>query len=78
MNAQKYVSPDEVRGALRSLFREDPESNLGKALLRCLADDLKPRDEKGRWKPSSLLVLITCLATALIGVFFYFTLGGHR
>ena len=28
---------------------------LQKALLRSLADDLKPVDEKGRWKPSPLL-----------------------
>ncbi len=69
--------PKEIRAALRSVYREDPESNLQKALLRVLADDLKPVDEKGRWKPSPLLLLIAVLVCALIGVFLYFTLGAH-
>jgi hypothetical protein len=78
MDAQGYVSPEEVRIALRSVYREDPETNLQKALLRSLADDLKPVDSKGRWKPSPLLLLVSFLLFALVGVFFYFTLGGHR
>ena len=53
------------------------ESNLQQALLRLLADDLKPVDEKGRWKPSPLLILVAVLLSALIGVFFYFTFGAH-
>ncbi len=69
--------PKEIRAALRLVYREDPESNLQKALLRVLADDLKPIDEKGRWKPSPLLLLIAVLVCALIGVFLYFTLGAH-
>ena len=78
MDAQGHVSPEEVRTALISIYRDDPESNLQKALLRVLADDLKPVDEKGRWKPSPLLLLVALLICALIGVFFYFTLGGHQ
>ena len=53
----------------------DPESNLQKALLHSLADGLKPVDEKGRWKPSPLLVLLFLLLFALIGVFLYFSIG---
>jgi len=78
MDAQGHVSPQEVRIALRSIYNDDPESNLGKALLRSLADDLKPVDEQGRWKPSPLLILFSLLACALAAVFFYFTLGGQR
>jgi hypothetical protein len=78
MDAQGYVSPEEVRIALRSVYRDDPEANLQKALLRSLADDLKPVDAKGRWKPSPLLLLLSSLVCAFAGVFFYFTLGGHR
>jgi len=78
MDAQGHVSPEEIRAALRSVYREDPESNLQKALLRVLADDLKPIDEKGRWKPSSLLLLLAVIVFALIGVFLYFTLGAHK
>jgi hypothetical protein len=78
MDAQGHVSPQEVRFALRSIYGNDPESNLEKALRRSLADDLKPVDEKGRWKPSPLLILVLLLACALAAVFFYFTLGGPR
>jgi hypothetical protein len=77
MDSQGHVSPEEIRTALQSLYRGDPETNLRKALLRHLADDLRPVDEKGRWKPSPLLLLLGLLACALIGVFFYFTLGAH-
>jgi hypothetical protein len=78
MDAEGHVSPHEVRIALRSIYNNDPESNLEKALLRSLADDLNPVDEKGRWKPSPLLILVLLLACALAAVFFYFTLGGPR
>ena len=78
MDAQGHVSPQEVRFALRSIYGNDPESNLEKALRRSLADDLKPVEEKGRWKPSPLLILVLLLACALAAVFFYFTLGGPR
>ena len=78
MDAQGHVSAQEVRDALKSLYRADLESDLQKALLRSLADDLKPVDEKGRWKPSPLLILFLLLACALAAVFFYFTLGGPR
>jgi len=78
MDTQGHVSAAEVRVALRSLYRADPESNLQKALLRSLADDLKPVDEKGRWKPSPMFILVSVLVCALVGVFLYFTLGGQR
>jgi len=78
MDPQGHVSREEVRIALRSVYRDDPEANLQKALLRSLADDLKPVDAKGRWKPSPLLLLLSFLLCALAGAFFYFTLGVHR
>ena len=75
MDAQGYVSPEEVRQALRNIYRSDVESNLQTALLRSISDELKPIDEKGRWKPSPLLVLLFVLLFALAGVFLYFSLG---
>ncbi len=78
MDARGYVSPAEVRVALRSLYSGDPESNLQKALLRSLADDLKPVDAKGRWRPSPLLILVAVLACAIVAVFIYFSLGAVR
>jgi hypothetical protein len=75
VDAQGYVSPEEVRQALRNIYRSDVESNLQTALLRSISDELKPIDEKGRWKPSPLLVLLFVLLCALVGVFLYFSLG---
>jgi len=77
MDAKGHTSPQEVRAALRSVFRDDAESNLQKALLRHLSDDLKPLDHKGRWKPSPLVILGASLIGALMAIFFYFTLGAH-
>jgi len=77
MDAQGYISAGEVRQALREIYRSDAESNLQNALLESLSDELKPVDEKGRWKPSPLLVLAVVLLSALVGVFFYFSVGGR-
>ena len=51
------------------------ETNPEKALRAALADDLKPVDERGRWKPSSLVILVGVIVFALLGVFLYFSLG---
>lgn len=77
MDAQGHVTSEEIRQALLSMYRGDTESNLQQALLRLLSDDLKPLDEQGRWKPSPLLILVAVLVCALIGVFFYFTIGAR-
>jgi hypothetical protein len=77
MNAQGYVSAEEVRHALRQIYRADAESNLQNALRESLSDELRPVDEKGRWKPSPLLVLTVVLVCALAGVFIYFSIGGR-
>ena len=77
MDAQGHVTPEEIRKALLSMYQGDSESNLQQALLRLLSDDLKPLDEQGRWKPSPLLILVAVLVCALIGVFFYFTIGAR-
>ena len=78
MDAQGHVTPEEIRKALLSMYQGDSESNLQQSLLRLLADDLKPIDERGRWKPSPLLILIVVLVCALVGVFLYFTIGARR
>jgi hypothetical protein len=78
MSAEGYISPEEVRHALRSIYRGDAESNLQKALVAALSDDLKPVDERGRWRPSPLLLLAFFLLCALSGVFLYFSVGGRQ
>lgn len=78
MDAQGHMTAEEVRAALNSIYHADPESNLQKALLRSLQDDLKPIDEKGRWKPSPLVLLVVGVVMAMAGVFLYFSIGGPR
>jgi hypothetical protein len=77
MDALGYISAEEVRQALRQIYRSDTESNLQNAFLESLSDELKPIDEKGRWKPSPLLVLTVVLLCALVGIFVYFSVGGR-
>ena len=78
MDAAGYITPEEVRLALRKLHSDDVETNPEKALRSTLADDLKPVDARGRWKPSSLVILVGVLVSALLGVFFYFSVGMSR
>ena len=75
MEATGYITPEEVRLALRKLHSEDTETNPELALRSALADDLKPVDARGRWKPSSLVILAGAFVLALLGVFLYFSLG---
>ena len=77
MDTQGNISPDEVHQALGQIYRNDPETNLQCSLLESLSDELKPIDEKGRWKPSPLLILTLILLCALLGVFVYFSVGGR-
>jgi hypothetical protein len=77
MDAQGYISPDEVRQALRRIYLSDAETSLQSSLLESLSDELKPIDEKGRWKPSPLLILTIVLLCALLGVFVYFSVEGR-
>ena len=77
MDALSYISAEEVRQALRQIYRSDAESNLQNALLESLSDELRPVDEKGRWKPSPLLILTVVLLCALVGIFIYFSVGGR-
>ena len=77
MDPQGYISPQEVRQALRQIYRSDAEINLQSSLLESLSDELKPIDEKGRWRPSPLLILTLVLLCALLGIFVYFSVGGR-
>ena len=77
MAGQDYISAERVREALQLLYRSDTESNLEKALLKSLSDGVKPIDDKGRWKPSPILLLIAVIVFALAGVFLYFSIGGR-
>lgn len=77
MDVQGYISPEEVRQALRQIYRTDAETDLRSSLLESLSDELTPIDEKGRWKRSPLLVVAFLLLCALLGIFVYFSVGGR-
>jgi hypothetical protein len=77
MDTQGYISLEEVRQALRQIYRSDAEINLQSSVLESLSDELKPIDEKGRWRPSPLLILTLVLLCALLGIFVYFSVGGR-
>jgi len=77
VDSQGYISPQEVRQALRQIYRSDAEINLQSSLLESLSDELKPIDEKGRWRPSPLLILTLVLLCAMLGLFVYFSVGGR-
>ena len=76
MDTRGNISPQDVRQALRQIYLSDAETNLQSSLLESLSDELKPIDEKGRWKPSPLLILTLVWLCALLGVFVYFSVGG--
>ena len=77
MDKQGNITPQEVHQALRQIYLSDAETNLQRSLLESLSDELKPIDEKGRWKPSPLLILTLVLLCALLGIFVYFSVGGR-
>jgi hypothetical protein len=77
MDTQGYISLEEVRQALRQIYSSDAETNLQSSLLESFSDELKPIDEKGRWRPSPLLILTLVMLCALLGVFVYFSVGGR-
>ena len=78
MDIRGNVTADETRQALRVLYRADTETNLQKAFAAALADDLKPIDENGKWRPSTPLFLCGVLLLVSVGVFVYFSVGGRR
>jgi hypothetical protein len=76
MDDHGYVSAEEVREALRSLYLRDGETNPGKALLASLEDELRPAGETGRPRPAPILVLLFALLCAVAGIFLCFSIGG--
>jgi hypothetical protein len=46
-------------------------------MRRVLADDLRPVDDKGRWRPSTPLILVGVLVGVLIASFAYFSIGAR-
>jgi hypothetical protein len=77
MDTPGYLSTEQVRQALREIYRRDGETNLRTGLLEAFSDELRPIDQKGRRRLSPLLVICVLLLSALVGVFAYFSIGGR-
>ena len=77
MDTPGYLSAEQVRQALREIYRRDNETNIRTKLLETFSDELRPIDQKGRRRPRPLLVLSVLLLGALVGVFVYFSIGGQ-
>ena len=75
MPTERYVSIEEIRHALGSVYRADQETNLQSAFLRALSDPLKPVDAKGRSRVDPAFILLFLVFCALAGIFLYFSLG---
>jgi hypothetical protein len=67
-----------MREALCRVYQQDGETNLRKALLSALSDDLRPIGENGRWRPNTLMVLVSVLLIALLVIFLYFSIGARE
>ena len=78
MDNHGYISVEDARDALQHVYRNDSESNLQTALIESFSDELKPIDANSRHRPNPTLVLSFLLLCALVGVFVYFSVGGHR
>ena len=76
MDTQGRVTVEEVHKAMLELYGQHREANLQKALFHVLRDDLKPVNDKGRWKANPLLVLGGLLLIAAMGIFLYFSRSG--
>ncbi len=76
MDAHGYVTAEEVRTALREVYRDDRETNLQKALLHVLRDRLKPLTPAGKWKANPIVILLGFLALAALAVFVFFSYRG--
>ena len=76
MDAKGRVTVEEVHKAMLEVYGQDPEANLQKSLFHALRDDLKPVNDKGRWKVNPLLVLVALLLVAVMGIFLYFSRSG--
>jgi hypothetical protein len=73
MRQDQGTGPDEMSERLQKFNDQDPEADVAAWMKRFLADPLRPQDEKGRFRPNPLLVLLLTFLVVAIGTFFYFS-----
>jgi len=73
MHQDHRTGREQMSERLRKFYDQDPEADPAASLKRFLADPLRPQDDKGRFRPNSLLVLLLTFLVVAIGTFFYFS-----
>ena len=59
---------------LRDFHAVDQQERIGKALLRCIEDPLRPKTDKGNLCINPILVLLAAMALLAGGTFLFFSL----
>ncbi len=78
MAADQFLTTEDARQLLRRAYRSDGEINLKAILSQVASDPIKPVSEKGRLRPSILVVVGSIMLFLLIASFVYFSFGGQR
>lgn len=78
MTGDQFLTTEDAREILRRAYRSDSEINLKAILLRGASDPIKPVSEKGRMRPSMLLVVGSVMLFLLVASFVYFSFGGQQ
>lgn len=72
------ITMDETRKILRRAYRVDGEINIEAVLRRAASDQVKPVSEKGRMRPSMLVVVGSVMLFLIVASFVYFSFGERR
>lgn len=72
------ITTDEAREMLRRLYNADDEINLSAVARRAACDPIKPVSERGRMRPSIVVIVGGIMLFLVIASFVYFSFGGQR
>ena len=73
MSRVQQIDLSEMRQHLLEFYAQDPESDWARNAKQLLADPVKPQNEKGRFRPHPILVLLGTIALITAGTFLYFS-----
>lgn len=63
---------DDMLQLVRDRFEQDPDAQILPKLMRWFADPLKPQDEKGRFRPSPVVLMVLVIGLIAVTAFLYF------
>ncbi len=78
MAADHFITTAEAREILRCSYRSDEEIKLEAVVRRAASDPIKPVSEKGRMRPSVLVLVGSVMLFLTVASFVYFSFGGHQ